>query len=120
MANNFIKLKFAFLIIWTILILYYSIRFTIPPTGESGSFRLPGIEHISAYFIFAILLFLVLKEYKIRHLFVASILITFMYGLGIEIIQIFIPWRNFSISDSLFNLIGSSLIILFKPLLVIK
>jgi len=108
------KFKVATFVIWALLILFFSVNPVTASESSRGSL-FPGFEHIVAYSIFSLLLFFVLFDHKIKHLFIATLLVSFVYGFGIEIIQSILPWRDFSFSDSMFNLIGSSSIILLKP-----
>lgn len=108
-------IKLICLILWAIVILYFSIKPVVIDKTVKVS-NISGLEHIAAYFVFAFLLFLILKDYKIKHAIIATIIISFIYGFGMEIIQILLPWRNFSFFDSLLNVVGAALVIITKPL----
>ena len=108
------KWKLLVLIGWALFIFYMSISKVTYLEGEGGSsFGLNN--HLMAYFVLAILLFFVLKEYNIKHTYLVAISIAFFYGFGMEAIQVILPWRNFSIYDSMSNLLGSFGIFILKP-----
>jgi len=114
--SKFFKVKFTIVLVVAILVLYFSVR-PVPLDKEAQSSLIPGWDHIFAYFVLASSLVIVLLDFNINYLFFTTIIISFFYGFGIEIIQWILPWRYFSVYDSLLNLIGSSLVVIIKPFL---
>ncbi len=84
------------------------------PEGQGGS-AFEVNNHVMAYFVLAALLFFVLKEFNVKAAYLATALIAFFYGFGMEVIQAILPWRSFSIYDSIFNLVGSFGVFILKP-----
>ena len=113
MVSNLHRITWAVFIAWSILILTFSLRRV--GGGTAGGAGNSVFEHLFAYAVFAFLLFLVLRDYGVKQVYLIVISTAFVYGLWIETLQIIFPWRNFSLFDSLLNLIGSSLIVLLKP-----
>ena len=118
MQNKFFKTKIAAFLVWTVLILYFSTR-KVGGGGAAGTSN-AVFEHVFAYSVFALLLFLVLKDSKVNYLYATITLITFVYGFGVEALQIILPWRNFSFFDSMLNLIGGATISILKPVFIFK
>ena len=116
-GNKYLKIKFALVFFWVVLLFYFSIK-PITTGDAVAGFLIPGFDHIFAYFILSCSLFFLLLDFRKNYLFFIPIIISFFYGFGMEVIQGFLPWRDFSLVDSLFNLVGSSLIILIKLFLL--
>lgn len=68
--------------------------------------------HFFAYAILTLWLYLLFSS---KNIFLKSILILFIYGLFIELLQDFIPNRHFSIMDIIANSLG-----IFISIMVVK
>jgi len=73
------------------------------------------LAHITEYFILAILVFNALSEYKLKNIFIISLIICFIYACSDELHQLFINERAGSLIDILIDIFGS-----FIGLLLIK
>ena len=111
------KVSFVLLISWSIFIIYKSVEYY-----SSSSKRLnpvgyiPLEQHVLAYFVFALLLYLTISRYFSKSLFKTVLIVTFSFGFLMEILQGIIPWRDFSLLDSLFNFMGGVLFITAKQI----
>ncbi len=92
--------------------------FNSNPTEEEQNdiietFTLPirKLAHITEYFILGILVFLTLKEFNCRNIYII-ILICFLYAVSDEVHQLFIPGRSGSFIDVLIDSFGSTLSVL--------
>ncbi|UCD07734.1 MAG: VanZ family protein [Candidatus Aenigmatarchaeota archaeon] len=97
------------LIVCLVVILYIS---SIQIPGIPG---LPGADisfiHLPLYFILSALFLRIFIEK--RRSFISAILCSTMYGILIEIFQLFLPWRSFSFYDIILNFIGSCFVYIF-------
>ena len=69
------------------------------------------LAHITEFFILGILVFLTLKEFGCKNIYI-MILLCFLYACSDEIHQLFVPGRDGNIIDILIDTFGSSLAIL--------
>ena len=83
---------------------------------ELLSFIIRKLAHITEYFILGILMINCLKDYKIKHIFIVSILLSILYSCTDEIHQLFVSGRSGSIIDVLIDSIGIILGILIYKL----
>ena len=98
------------LILWLITIGYMSIIFYL----SSRNFNLPElpansdkIAHVCLYFPLAFLFYLSLNRSGIkRYVFLATVILTFSYGVTDEFHQSFVPGRDSSIGDALADFVG--------------
>lgn len=108
--NNKIK-AFIPAVLYATLIFFIS---SIPGPQVPGP---AGVDlspiHIPEFFILSYLIYRALEGNDKTKAIILAILLTTAYGLFDEIHQIFVPGRDFSIFDIIFNFLGSSLI-LFK------
>ena len=98
---------------WILVVLYATLIFGL------SSYPLPGrihfvyssdkIVHIFEYGILASLIYLALKNFKIRKykIFMLAFIIVFIYGLSDEIHQYFVPGRTADIFDVMANGVGA-------------
>ncbi len=116
------------LVISTLLYaLYIFIVSTSPtaPGAETGKEVTPYfsyIAHYVLYFGFSYFLFVSYKESK-RYLvnpYIATILSASIYGLFIEIIQYFLPYRHFSFLDMVINVLGAISLIVIVIILQVR
>ena len=116
--NNHIKSSYITITYWLPVFLYAALIFYISSIA-APELPITGIDisliHIPEFFILSYLLFRAFstKNMNRSYMFILAILISTIYGVTDEIHQLFVPGRDFSIFDILFNFIGSSLI-LFK------
>ena len=128
------------LLIWLIFIFVMSHFDADTSSSQSGSivevianiFNIKNIEilsliirklaHITEYFILGILTINCLKDYKIKYLYISSILFCIIYACSDEFHQLFISGRSGTIIDVLIDSIGIILGIfiykLFKKLVL--
>ena len=122
--NKFISL--ILLILWSLLIFFLSNQSSEVSSFESSYLishtlrvndgilnfihePLRELMHFIEYFIFGMLLFNTLNNYKIKKKFILSIIISFTYIVLDEIHQIFIPGRAFEILDIILDLLGATI-----------
>ena len=74
---------------------------------EIITFIIRKLAHITEYFILAILSYNVFKDYKIKNIFIITILFCTFYACTDEIHQMFIPGRSGNIIDVLIDGFGS-------------
>jgi VanZ family protein len=89
-----------------VIILYFSLTYMPAPSN----LWLPYLVHFFEYGFLVFLLTLALGQKQPITLFWTGFTVIFLssgYGLLIEIIQFFIPYRSFSLGDFLANLAGS-------------
>ncbi len=73
-----------------------------------GQFNISGFGlHFAGYLIFGLLLILTLKSYEIKNSFVYSVIIAAVYGIAMEGLQFFVPYRDPSVIDALANTAGA-------------
>lgn len=95
------------LILWLLVVLIFSIM--PAPETNVGPENLDKLIHFITYGITAILFFRFLSERWHRDKLISpvSIIASSFYGLLMEITQFFLPYRSFSLSDMLSNLLGA-------------
>ena len=76
--------------------------------------------HMFEYFILAILIINVLKQYNIKNKIIISIMLCFTYAATDEIHQLFIPNRTFQYFDILMDIIGGIIGTLIANKILIK
>ncbi|MFN3395367.1 MAG: VanZ family protein [Thermodesulfovibrionales bacterium] len=99
------------LILWLFAVLIFSI---IPsPETDVGPENLDKLIHFIIYGITAILFLRFFSERYQRDKLTgpASIVAASFYGLMMEIFQSFLPYRSFSLSDMLSNLLGAAVFV---------
>lgn len=92
-------------VIWLLLILFLSV---IPAEGLQTDSPLDKIVHFVIYGITAILFFRDLKlKLSLTRAIAVSIILTSFYGFAMELLQLLLPWRQFSFSDGVANISGA-------------
>lgn len=77
--------------------------------GHLSNFIVRKVSHFLEYFVLAILLFNIIKgKFKIKKVFIISIIIVILYACTDEIHQIFIPGRTARIKDIFIDTAGGS------------
>ena len=79
---------------------------------EKYSFIVRKLAHFSVYFVFGLLSFNTMYQFKTKHKYSYAFLISFIYSISDEIHQIFIPGRAGQIRDVLIGSSGALLAIL--------
>lgn len=74
------------------------------------------IAHASVYFILAIFVYLLLKEYNIKKIYLTSFIICFLYACSDESHQLFVSDRSGEITDVLIDSCGIGLALLLMKL----
>lgn len=101
--------KYKISIIWAAIMM---IACTINlQSNEPPKIEIPYLDKIVHFGIYAILGFLLTIEPKITNL--KALIICACYGLLIEIIQIFLPWRSFEVADIIADTLGAAVGIWF-------
>ncbi|GEM_PF-2211129 len=95
-----IILRLAFFL-WLMLITILSV---IPSSDKFGMVSDKSI-HFVAYFITTSLLYFAFKPKRVSFLFLYGFLV-FLYSTGIEIVQSFLTYRDFSLRDIIANISG--------------
>ena len=91
--------------IYVVIILY----FAFIPHSSSSILYMDKVKHCLAFIIFA---FLIQKSYKVNNLF--TMLYVMLFGVFIEFVQIFIPYRSADVFDVLADITGGLIVILIK------
>jgi len=74
------------------------------------------VTHFVAYFLLSSCFALYLKEKKVSNYILIAIISASMYGVTMECLQYFTPYRFMDYKDMIVNAIGSSLAIITKKL----
>ncbi len=109
-------ISFFLLILVAIEIFYFSSIPSFPKAPVKG-INFSIIYHISAFFLFSFFLLSLLKgakKIKLKHILL-SLIISLIYSISDEFHQSFVPGRDCSLKDVLFDLIGILLAILVYP-----
>lgn len=77
-----------------------------------------GWDKLNHFVAFASLLLLLDAAYPLISLWKGKLLPLIMYGLAIETLQAFIPYREFSVVDVVANILGLGAYLLLKPWLI--
>jgi VanZ family protein len=99
---NILK-QFKFSLIWAVVMLI-ACTAKMQHSPDTGV-HIPYLDKIVHFAIFAVLGFLISYEKKSANW--TNLAICAGYGLLIEIIQIFLPWRSFELADLLADTIGA-------------
>lgn len=116
-------IKLLLLIAWIVLIFMLSNLNGKASTGQSNilvniAYKITRIDkdilipiirktaHITEYFILFILIYINIKEYKIKDIYKVSILLSVIYALFDEFHQLFINERSGKVTDVLIDSIG--------------
>ena len=116
-------IKLLLLISWMILIFILSNQNGTISTNQSNfivdiAYKITNINkdilvpivrktaHITEYFVLFILLYLNLKEYKTKHIFLNSSILSLLYAIFDELHQLYINERSGKISDVFIDCIG--------------
>jgi VanZ family protein len=99
--------KFVF-IVWLIIILALSVM-PVPEVNAPDNFD--KLVHFGLYFFTSVMYYLLIHRKQI-----VSVIFSTSYGFFIEVVQIFVPYRSFSLWDGFFNFLGAlvSLLLLYK------
>jgi VanZ family protein len=87
----------AALVIYLIILLLGA--FVINPVGESSPKGSDKLLHFFGFLVLEVLLLLTFINYKLNHKYLATFLIALGIGLIIEVVQLSIPSRQFSLLD---------------------
>lgn len=116
-------IKLLLLIAWIVLIFMLSNLNGKASTGQSNvlvniAYKITHIDkdilipiirktaHVTEYFILFILIYINIKEYKIKDIYKVSILLSIIYALFDECHQLFINERSGKVTDVLIDSIG--------------
>ena len=128
MANRRLVIKYIFVAVWILVIFLMSNEIAGTSSSRSDeivrSIQSVGINtpegiltfivrkaaHISAYFVLGILIYNLLKEYRLRikHLVLASIALAMLYACTDELHQMFVPGRSGEVRDVLIDTAGAA------------
>ena len=96
------KISGVLAVILAVVLLYYSVA-PVPPIETDISY-FDKIEHVGAYFVLALLIYIASKKALL------SFLISGVYGVLMELVQNLLAYRFFSIFDVIANFVGAFLI----------
>lgn len=98
-------------IVWMLVILGFSVM--RPGDGFGGLW--PILGHFFEYAVLAALVFRALgPSQDVSQLAAYSIAASTLYGIAMEIVQLFVPYRSFSLLDMLVNLAGASTVLAYQ------
>lgn len=103
-----INRKYIKIIFWLLVIMVLVLSF-MPGSVSSSIQHVDKLEHLVAFFVLSILLLLAYKFSK--PLFTTAIIMA-LFGMGIEVVQVYIPNRIFSMQDFLADIVGIVLALL--------
>jgi len=111
LGKNKSNIYLVIAIFFLILILFFSVipGVEIGPARNSGFF-----SHIISYFMLSFVLSLYFFEKNTKKPLLKAALIAGSYGLLIEFIQFFIPYRFFEVKDILTNFAGAFLVMFIQ------
>ena len=105
-----LKYKFTYVtFLFSFLIIFFSvIPIQIKIVESYSFFSLDKILHFLAYFLYTISIYLALfKEFSIKNSKLRSIVISFLVGFSLELVQgFFLTYRSFEILDLFSNFTG--------------
>lgn len=92
--------------VWMVLIFIVSVM----PIGVDMGSTVPGLGHFLEYAVLGVLLVRAMmvtwgKSYQVSSIYAATL--ATLYGVAIEIVQIFAPTRYFSVEDMMVNFAGA-------------
>jgi len=112
--NKKVSVFYIFLINTLLYALYIFIVSTSPtaPGAETGQEVTPYFSYIMHYFLyfgFSYFIFVTYNESStyLKHPYLATIMSASIYGLIIEVVQYFLPYRHFSFLDIVINVFGA-------------
>ncbi len=114
-ASELINAKpfsYSLLLLWLIIVATLSV---IPVHGKGLLENSDKFLHLLSYLITCCLFYLCFKD-KMRGVLYRSFLCSFFFGLLMEVIQAFLPHRDFSWGDIFFNLTGALGFVAVYPL----
>ena len=120
------------LIIWCLIIFYFSNQAGIDSTNSSGQiidfinklfsidlykyeysiFIIRKLAHMFLYFVLFILTYNTFNRFKLKKVYLYSFIFCFLYAISDELHQLFIIERTFKISDIFIDMFGSSIALL--------
>jgi len=103
--------EWVLVILWSMVLVYYSFVPSVPGAKLFGDKAL----HMASYFVLSLFYFNALKQ-KGENAVYYSIFFATMYGLLLELMQLFIPYRSFSMLDLAVNSVGA----LAAPIVALK
>ena len=92
------RLYLYFLIVFAVIILLFSVLPVVAGGINSGL-----SAHACGYFIFSFTALLFFRAKRINNAFLKAVLFVGTYGIFIEIIQVFLPYRLFEFLDIIIN-----------------
>ena len=93
-----------------ILLLWLAVLFAasvLPVTGPTTDLPADKMEHFVAYGITAVLFFRHFATRYDKHALRLSVASATAYGIFLEVVQAFVPYRQFSVADMLANAAGA-------------
>lgn len=70
------------------------------------NFVIRKMAHITEYFILIFLVYILLKEYNVKYIYIYSFIFSFMYAISDEVHQSFVGGRTATFRDVLIDSIG--------------
>ena len=95
------------------LVVYLAILFivsVIPVSGPKTTLPVDKAEHFAAYGLAAVLFVRYFSKRHYRYVFWYAVLAASAYGLLLEGVQDFVPYRKFSLADAGANMAGALII----------
>ena len=84
---------------------------------SNNTFIVRKAAHFFVYFVLGILVYLLLKEFKVNNIVIYSLLLCYLYAVSDEFHQFFIPGRSMEFRDTIIDSCGSFIGICFSRIL---
>ena len=103
--------EWVLVVLWSMVIVYYSLTPAVPGAKIFGE----KVLHMASYFVLSLFYFNALKAKGDKAVYY-SIFFATMYGFLLELLQLFVPYRSFSMLDLVVNSVGA----LAAPIVALK
>ena len=101
-------MRFAVLFWMLAIFIGASLSLPLGSGGETSGFPVDKLLHFIAFFVLTLLFIFSYPQKSLKK----ALLLTFCYGLFIEVYQLFLPWRTFSLLDLSFDVLGGLFVVL--------
>lgn len=98
------KQKYIKLIFWMFFVAVSVL--SVLPIPVSTNSSLPHVDKLAHFGTFFLLSILLLFAYKLGRPFLTTVLVMALFGLGIEVLHLYVPGRVFSLYDFAADILG--------------